>query len=104
MILAQALPGTGEWAAAGGVLVLIIGALGVQINNWRKDKRDSELAARKDERERQQDEYKTRLFERIVVSNEQSVEKLAEIRVGQSQVCRHVPVIINQNNEKKENK
>ena len=69
---------TGTWAAVGGMSVMLIGALGVQINNWRKDKRDA-----------QQEESKTKLFERMANSNDAIVEKLARIHEGQQFVCRY---------------
>ena len=77
MLFAQLEPiSTGTWAAVGGMTVMIIGAVGVQLNNWRKDRRDAELEIQK-----------TRLFERLADSNDKIVEKLAEIKTGQSSVC-----------------
>jgi hypothetical protein len=75
MLLAQISNNVDYIASWATPLAVLIGALGLQLSNWRKDKRDQVS-----------EEQKSKYLERIAISNEESVRVQTDIKVAQAEV------------------
>ena len=76
------------WTVISGMAAMLMVNIGKWLADSNRTKQESEVNRLRHETEMEQNRNKQILFQRMADSNDKIVEKLAEIKTGQSAVCK----------------
>lgn len=88
MLLQVEATSSGTWAAVTGLVALVLVNAGKWLSDSNRARNEREVNNQRHEMEVQLNQNKQMLFQRMADSNDKIVDKLADIKSGQSLVCK----------------